>query len=121
VLQTNRVMDAVSCTIIFFTTAPGLIFYGIREDDQKLMSLTIQFAKNRDKWAIINEYFPERDRQQLKGRHKRLLNEAAGVYFLLSIYLQTKLMAFVDYRSKILCLARGKSPCGLRTKEELHQ
>lgn len=76
-LQTKCSVDAVSFAFFFYL--PLVNFCGNSEDDQKLLSLTMQFAKCRDKWAIINEYFPERDRQQLKGRHKRLLNEAAGV------------------------------------------
>ncbi|XP_059473779.1 uncharacterized protein LOC132195655 isoform X2 [Neocloeon triangulifer] len=51
----------------------------IPEDDQKLLALAKQFKGSRDQWSIVNEYFPDRDRQQLKGRHKRLLNDAAGI------------------------------------------
>ncbi|XP_059473777.1 uncharacterized protein LOC132195654 [Neocloeon triangulifer] len=51
----------------------------IPEDDQKLLALVKQFKGSRDQWSIVNEYFPDRDRQQLKGRHKRLLNDAAGI------------------------------------------
>ncbi|CAB3373536.1 Hypothetical predicted protein [Cloeon dipterum] len=51
----------------------------IPEDDQKLLALVKQFKGSKDLWAIICEYFPERDRQQLKGRYKRLQNDCAGV------------------------------------------
>jgi len=78
VLQTKCALDSVSF-IVLFLKLKSISDNIFREDDQKLLALVKQFKSNHDLWAIINEYFPERDRQQLKGRLKRLTNEAAGV------------------------------------------